>query len=119
MSDSKLINSVSIPNTELIDSFAMKPIKPNSLIIQNGVMFILGGVSSGKSTLISKLIKIYDEYLNPEILCFYSGFSPDETTQFILSNVKMNMKPYFIQLSNNEAFISFFNQFKAYRLKYF
>lgn len=118
MSDSKLINSVSIPNTELIDSFAMKPIKPNSLIIQNGVMFILGGVSSGKSTLISKLIKIYDEYLNPEILCFYSGFSPDETTQFILSNVKMNMKPYFIQLSNNEAFISFFNQFKAYRLKY-
>ena len=118
MTDSALINKVSIPNTELIDSFAMKPIKPNSLIIQNGVMFILGGVSSGKSTLISKLIKIYDEYLNPEILCFYSGFGPDETTQFIISNVQMNNKPYFIQLSNNDAFISFFNQFKAHRLKY-
>ena len=118
MTDSKLINSVSTPSTDLIDSFAMKPIKPDSLIIQNGVMFILGGVSSGKSTLISKLIKIYDEFINPEILCFYSGFTPDETTQFILSNVEMNKPPYFIQLSNAEAFISFFNQFKSHRLKY-
>lgn len=118
MTDSKLINSVSTPSTDLIESFAMKPIKPDSLIIQNGVMFILGGVSSGKSTLISKLIKIYDEFINPEILCFYSGFTPDETTQFILSNVEMNKQPYFIQLSNAEAFISFFNQFKAHRLKY-
>ena len=118
MSDSKLINSIRTPSTDLIDSFAMKPIKEDSLIIQNGVMFILGGVSSGKSTLISKLIKLYDKFINPEILCFYSGFTPDETTQFILSNVEMNKPPYFIQLSNAEAFISFFNQFKAHRLKY-
>ena len=118
MSDSNLINSISTPSTDLIDSFAMKPIKENSLIIQNGVMFILGGVSSGKSTLISKLIKVYEKIINPEILCFYSGFAPDETTQFILSNVEMKKRPYFIQLSNAEAFVSFFNQFKSRRLKY-
>ena len=118
MTDSRLINNVSIPNTELIDSFAMKPIKTNSLIIQNGVMFILGGVSSGKSTLITKLIKIYDEYQQPDILCFYSGFAPDETTQFIISNSQMIKSPYFIQLSNNEAFVSFFNQYRTHRLKF-
>ena len=92
--DNSLINSVSSVDTSLIDTFAMKPITDKSLIIKNGVMYILGGVSSGKSTLIARLITLYERYINPFIICVYSGFAPDETTQLNLSNQIFINKPY-------------------------
>ena len=81
-------------------------------------MYILGGVSSGKSTLISKLIKIYSDILNPLIICVYSGFAPDETTQFMVGSFKIKSPPFFVQLPDQSSFISFFNQLKSKRLKY-
>lgn len=117
MADNTRLNKITTANSELLDSFAMKPIFKKSLLIQNGVMYIIGGVSSGKSTLISKLIKIYDETINPIILCLYSGFAPDETTQFNISSYNMSSKPFFIKLESDTAFISFFNQLRIKRLK--
>lgn len=117
MADNTRLRKIATANSELLDAFAMKPIFKKSLLIQNGVMYIIGGVSSGKSTLISKLIKIYDETINPLILCLYSGFAPDETTQFNISSYDMKSKPFFIKLESDEAFISFFNQLRVKRLK--
>ena len=118
MNDNQRLNSIKTPNNDILDTFAMQPIAPNSLIIRNGVMYVLGGVSSGKSTLLSKLIKLYDETISPMVLCFYAGFAPDETTTFHISAYKLKHKPYFVQLSTPEAFISFFNQFRLKRLKF-
>ena len=117
MADNTRLSKITTANSELLDAFAMKPIFKKSLLIQNGVMYIIGGVSSGKSTLISKLIKIYDETINPLILCLYSGFAPDETTQFNISSYNMKSKPFFIKLESDAAFISFFNQLRVKRLK--
>ena len=117
-SDNDRINKIKTPSNDLIDAFAMSPIAPKSLIIKNGVMYILGGVSSGKSTLLGKLIKVYDDTIQPMILCFYAGFAPDETTTHHISSYKLKHKPYFIHLPNPDAMISFFNQFRYKRLKY-
>lgn len=114
-SDNQLLSKFKIPMNENLDDYAMAPIRPKSLIIKNGVMYILGGVSSGKSTLLSKLIAVYNKEINPIIMSFYSGMTPDETTTFALSS--FNVKPYFIRLQTPEAMMSFFNQFRYKRLK--
>ena len=116
--DNKLLNSAKVSNSDILTDFAMQPIRKNSLMIKNGVMFILGGVSSGKSTLISKMIKVYDETIEPMIFCFYSGFAPDETTTHNISNFKLKNLPYFVKLSSPDAMFSFFNQLRHYRLKF-
>ena len=115
MTDEKLINRYKIPDNENLNDYAMQPIQPNSLFIKNGVMYILGGVSSGKSTLLSKLMAVYDKTIKPIILCFYAGLTPDETTTFALST--FNIRPTFIRLPTPEAMVSFFNQFRYKRLK--
>ena len=117
-SDNERINSIKTPDNSLIESFAMSPIAKNSLIIKNGVMYILGGVSSGKSTLLGKLMKIYDSTIQPIIICFYSGFAPDETTTYHISSYQLSHKPYFVQLPTQEAMILFFNRYRYKRLKY-
>ena len=114
-SDEKLINKYNIPTNENLTDYAMAPIYKDSLFIKNGVMFILGGVSSGKSTLLSKLVAVYTKAIQPIILCFYSGLTPDETTTFALSS--FGIHPHFIKLSTPEAMFSFFNQFRYKRLK--
>ena len=48
--DNDVLNSFTVPNNDLLDAYSMQPIAPHSLIIKNGVMYILGGISSGKST---------------------------------------------------------------------
>lgn len=113
--DEKLINRFNIPNNENLKDYAMAPIYKGSLLIKNGVMYILGGVSSGKSTLLSKLIAVYNKTINPIIVCFYSGLTPDETTTFALSS--FNVKPHFVKLTTTEAMVSFFNQYRFKRLK--
>lgn len=118
ITDNQRLNNIKTPKNDLLDTFAMQPIAPNSLIIRNGVMYVLGGVSSGKSTLLAKLIKLYDINIQPMILCFYAGFAPDETTTFHISSYHLKNKPYFIQISTPEAMISFFNQFRIKRLKF-
>lgn len=118
ISDNDRINSITTPKNDLLDAFAMQPIAPGSLIIRNGVMYVLGGVSSGKSTLLSKLIKLYDETIEPLTFCFYAGFAPDETTTFNISNYQLKYKPYFIQLPTPESMVAFFDQFRRRRLKF-
>lgn len=118
MNDNQRINNIKTPKNDLLDAFAMQPIAPNSLIIRNGVMYVLGGVSSGKSTLLGKLIKLYDETIEPIIFCFYSGFSPDETTTFHLSNYQLKRKPYFVQLPTPDSMVAFFDQLRRKRVKY-
>lgn len=116
-SDSERINKIKTPNNDLIDTFSMKPIAPKSLIIQNGVMLVYAAVSGGKSTLMAKLMKIYDDTNNPLIFSFYATMTPDETTTYHTSTYKLKRKPYFIQLPNTEAMISFFQQFRYKRVK--
>ena len=70
--DNDVLNSFTVPNNDLLDAYSMQPIARNSLIIKNGVMYILGGISSGKSTLISKMMAMYKKYIDPIILYFYS-----------------------------------------------
>lgn len=118
VTDNDRINNIKTPKNDLLDVFAMQPIAPHSLIIRNGVMYVLGGVSSGKSTLLSKLIKLYDETIEPLIFCFYSGFAPDETTTFHISTYQLKHKPYFIQLQTPDSMIAFFDQLRRKRLKY-
>lgn len=119
-SDNIRINKVKSDDSGLtatmLDDFAMKPIAKNSLIIQNGVIYIIGGVSSGKSTLISRLMKIYNETISPTILFIYSGFSPDETTTLNTSSMGIS-NLHFIQLSTPQAFTLFFDQFRSKKLK--
>ena len=115
--DAKLINSIKTPNNDLIDTFAMSPIAPKSLIIKNGVMIVYAAVSGGKSTLLSKLFKIYDDTIEPMIFSFYSGLTVDETSSYHISSYKLKKKPYFIQLPNPEAMVSFFSQFRYKRVK--
>lgn len=115
--DQTRINKVKADvDVEMLDDFAMKPIAKNSLIIQNGVIYIIGGVSSGKSTLISRLIKIYDDAIDPTILFIYSGFAPDETTTMNTSSMEIK-NLYFVQLSTPQAFTLFFDQFRTKKLK--
>lgn len=113
--DEKLINKYKIPSNENLSDYAMTPIYNGSLFIKNGVMYILGGVSSGKSTLLSKIIAIYNKTISPIILCFYSGLTPDETTTYALS--AFNIHPHFVKLPTPEAMMSFFNQYRYKRLK--
>lgn len=117
MTDAKRLNEIKTPSNDLIDAFSMKPIAKNSLIIQNGVMVVYAAVSGGKSTLLSKLMKIYDDTIEPMIFSFYSTMTPDETTTHHVSSYQLKHKPYFIQLPNNDALISFFTQFRYKRVK--
>lgn len=118
MIDNKLLNSATAPDSQILNDFAMTQVVPKSLIIKNGVLYVLGGVSSGKSTLISKLIKVYDDSIEPIILCFYTGFAPDETTTYNLSNYNLKRYPYFMKLPTPESMMNFFNRFRHKRLKY-
>ena len=113
--DEQLLRGYQIPSNQNLDAYAMAPIRPGSLFIRNGVMFIIGGVSSGKSTLMSKLIAAYMKLLNPIILSFYSGLTQDETTTFALSS--FGVKPYFIRVETPEAMVSFFDQYRYKRIK--
>ena len=113
--DERLLGMYQIPVNRNLDDYAMSAIRPGSLFIRNGVMYILGGVSSGKSTLMSKLIGAYNKILNPITVCFYAGLTPDETTTFALNS--FNIRPYFVRLSTPEAMYSFFDQFRYKRLK--
>ena len=61
--DEQLLNKFQIPDNSNLNDYAMSPILPNSLMIKNGVMYVVGGVSSGKSTLLSKMIGIYTKVL--------------------------------------------------------
>lgn len=115
VTDEKLINKYHIPHNDNLDDYAMNPINPNSLIIRNGVMYILGGVSSGKSTLMSKLMAVYTNSIHPIILSFYAGLTPDETTTFALNS--FGIRPMFIRLETPEAMVSFFNQYRYKRIK--
>ena len=114
--DEKIINKYVIKNNENLKDYAMGPIYKDSLFIKNGVMYILGGVSSGKSTLLSKLIAVYNKYINPIINYFYSGLTPDETTTFSLSSFNIK-NVHFVKLPTPEAMVSFFNQYRYKRLK--
>lgn len=113
--DNDVLNSFTVPNNDLLDAYSMQPIARNSLIIKNGVMYILGGISSGKSTLISKMMAMYKKYIDPIILYFYSGLSPDETTTFNMSN--FGIQPHYIRLPTPESLVSFFDRFKYKRIK--
>ena len=113
--DNNLLASFHVQDNENLNDYAMAPIMHNSLVIKNGVMFILGGISSGKSTLMSKLMALYTNVLDPIILSFYGGLAPDETTTFNISTFKI--KPTFVKLQTPEAMVSFFNQFKYKRTK--
>lgn len=115
--DSKRLNNIKTPDNGLIDAFAMKPIAQKSLIIQNGVMVVYAAVSGGKSTLLAKMMKIYDDTIEPMIFSFYSTMTPDETTTHHISSYNLKHKPYFVQLPSNEAMISFFSQFRYKRVK--
>ena len=113
--DEQLLRGYQIPENKNLADYAMAPIRPGSLFIKNGVEYIIGGVSSGKSTLLSKLMAVYTKILNPIILSFYSGITQDETTTFALSS--FGIKPYFIRIETPEAMVSFFDQFKYKRIK--
>lgn len=115
--DSERLNKIKTPTGGLIDAFAMKPIAPKSLIVQNGVMVVYAAVSGGKSTLLSKMMKIYDDTIEPMMFSFYSTMTPDETTCYHISNYNLKHKPYFIQIPSPEAMISFFTQFRYKRVK--
>ena len=116
-SDAKRLNAIKTPDNELIDAFSMKPVEKGSLIIQNGVMVVYAAVSGGKSTLLAKMMKIYDDTIEPMIFSFYSTMTPDETTTHHISSYKLKHKPYFIQLPTPESMISFFTQFRYKRVK--
>ena len=113
--DNSLLSNFHIQDNENLNDYAMAPIIHNSLVIKNGVMFILGGISSGKSTLLSKLMALYTNVLDPIILSFYGGLAPDETTTYNISTFKI--KPYFIKIPTPEAMVSFFDQYKYKRTK--
>lgn len=113
--DSVLINSFHIRDNVNLNDFALQPIMPGSLVIRNGVIYIVGAVSSGKSTLLSRLMALYSKTIDPIIISFYGGLSQDETTQYNIT--QFGIKPYFIRLSTPEAMISFFDQFRYKRTK--
>lgn len=113
--DDKLLNSFHVPENEALDAYAMSPIAKNSLMIKNGVMYVLGGISSGKSTLLSKMAAVYKKQIDPIVLYFYSGLSADETTTFAFSS--FGIKPHYIQLPTPEAMVSFFNHYRYKRIK--
>lgn len=113
--DDKLINSFKIPPNEMLDAYSMSPITKGSLFIKNGVMYIIAGISGGKSTLLSKMAAVYKKQLEPIILYFYSGLTADETTTFSLST--FGIKPFYIHLPTPESMVSFFNQYRYKRIK--
>ena len=113
--DERILNSVKIPDNANLNDYALQQIAPNSLIIKNGVMYIVGGISSGKSTLLSKLALMYKNTINPIIISFYAGLSPDETTTFSLNAFKLKVN--YVKLPTPESMVSFFNQFRYKRTK--
>ena len=113
--DEELLNSYHIKENANLNDYSMSPILPGSLMIKNGVQYIVGAVSSGKSTLISKMIATYTKVLNPIIVSFYGGLSVDETTMYNLSTFKI--KPIYVKLPTPESMVSFFTQFRYKRIK--
>ena len=113
--DNTLINSFKVKDNSNLNDFSLQAVVPGSLVIRNGVIYIVGAISSGKSTLISKLMALYTRTIDPIIVNFYSGLSADETTQYNLS--QFGIKPYFVRLATPEAMVSFFTQFRYKRTK--
>ena len=113
--DNSLINSFKVKDNNNLNDFALQPIIPGSLVIRNGVVYIIGAVSSGKSTLLSKLMALYTRTIDPIIVSFYGGLSQDETTQYNIG--QFGIKPYFVRLPTPEAMLSFFEQFRYKRTK--
>lgn len=113
--DNSLLNSFRIKDNQNLNDFALQPVVPGSLVIRNGVIYVIGAVSSGKSTLLSKLMALYTKTIDPIIISFYGGLSQDETTQYSIS--QFGIKPYFVKLSTPEAMVSFFTQFRYKRTK--
>lgn len=114
-SDEKLLNKYSIPDNSNLNDYSMQPIYPNSLIIKNGVMYIIGAMSSGKSTLLAKMSALYKQSIDPIVVMFYAGLSADETTTFALNSFKVH--PMYVKLPTPESMVSFFQQYRYKRIK--
>ena len=113
--DEQMLNSFRIRDNTNLNDYALTQLSPNSLFIKNGVTYIVGGISSGKSTLMSKLAALYTKTINPIIISFYGGLAPDETSTFNLSS--FNIHPMFIKLPTPESMVSFFMQYRYKRTK--
>ena len=113
--DEQMLNSFRIRDNHNLNDYALSQLAPNSLFIRNGVTYIVGGISSGKSTLLSKLAALYTKTINPIIISFYGGLAPDETSTFNLSS--FNIHPMFVKLPTPESMVSFFTQYRYTRTK--
>ena len=114
-SDESLLNKYRIPDNHNLNDYAMAPIQKDSLIIKNGVMYVVAGISGGKSSLLSKMAALYSRSINPIIISFYGGLSPDETSTYSLST--FGIHPHYIKLPTPESMVSFFNQYRYKRTK--
>lgn len=114
-SDERMLNKFRIPDNINLNDYAMAPIQKDSLIIKNGVMYVVAGISGGKSSLLSKMAALYARTINPIVISFYGGLSPDETSTYSLST--FGIKPHYIKLPTPESMISFFNQYRYKRTK--
>ncbi|KAA6397435.1 MAG: hypothetical protein EZS28_007039 [Streblomastix strix] len=84
------------------DEYKAKPLTRNSLFLINGNHYIVGAVGSGKPTLLSKLILIYKQRINPLIL-YFSNFGADETKalnlnskNLVLTNITYEEAKFFL-----------------------
>ncbi|KAA6398830.1 MAG: hypothetical protein EZS28_005648 [Streblomastix strix] len=96
------IQSVTFTDNSMLDEYKTKPSTRNSLLLINGNHYIVGAVGSGKPTLLSKLIVIYKQRINPLIL-YFSNFGADETMalnlnskNIVLSNITYEEAMFFL-----------------------
>ncbi|KAA6402647.1 MAG: hypothetical protein EZS28_001825 [Streblomastix strix] len=96
------IQSVTFYDSSMLDEYKTKPLIRNSLFLNNGNHYIVGAVGSGKTILLSKLIVIYKQRINPFIL-YLSNFGVDETIALnqnskntILTNITYEEAMYFL-----------------------
>ncbi|KAA6391226.1 MAG: hypothetical protein EZS28_013250 [Streblomastix strix] len=96
------IQSVTFDDNSMLDEYKTKPLTRNSLFLINGNHYIVDAVGSGKITLLSKLIVIYKQRINPFILYFYN-FGADETMalnlnskNIVLTNITYEKAMYFL-----------------------
>lgn len=88
------LDAIKLAKDNVLESMKRRPIEKNSGFIINGSIAVVGGTGSGKTSLITKLMRLYNSTINGlTIFYFHNGDGMDQT-------MSLNTKQIFINNVN-------------------
>lgn len=73
------LDKIKLSQDTSLEAYKRFQIEKGSAFIVNGSMAVVGGTGSGKTSLVSKLVRLYHNVLNPTIFYFHGGDGMDQT----------------------------------------